>query len=196
MISTVTDFDTVAPCELHAIVNVLWPLMVTAVEPEVADDESPGPVVEQESGEPLVDQLMTEESPLLTVVGFAEIFTATFTTVTVADDCAWCPATEQSTLYEVVEEGFTCTDPDVAFPVEKFVPVHVLAPVEDQVSVEGPCPVTYEDGVAVRSEVGPGVTLAVFEQLGDTCDPPEVTVTDALFVPPLPYDAGILCAVP
>jgi len=36
----------------------------------------------------------------------------------------------------VVVEGVTVTDPETAFPVEKFVPMHEVAFVEPQVRVE------------------------------------------------------------
>jgi hypothetical protein len=53
-------------------------------------------------------------------------------TVTVALACA----VEQVTVYMVVTVGDSDVEPDVAPPVEKFVPAQELALVLDQVSVE------------------------------------------------------------
>jgi hypothetical protein len=53
----------------------------------------------------------------------------------------------------VVLPGATATLPLVAPPVEKFVPVHELALVDDQVRVEE-FPAMMEDGLAVSVAVG------------------------------------------
>ena len=58
--------------------------------------------------------------------------------------------------YTVVAAGETVADPAVALPVEKFVPVHEVAFVEDQVSVEE-FPEVIEEGLALNDATGAGV---------------------------------------
>jgi hypothetical protein len=55
--------------------------------------------------------------------------------------------------YVVVTLGETAADPEVAFPVEKFVPEQELAFVEDHVSVDD-CLFEIEVGFAVKLAVG------------------------------------------
>jgi hypothetical protein len=58
----------------------------------------------------------------------------------------------------VVVVGDTATGPpEAAFPVEKPVPVHAVALVEDQVRVED-CPELIVVGFAIRVAIGVGVT--------------------------------------
>ena len=57
-------------------------------------------------------------------------------TVTVAFLEIVPPVPVQLTVYVVFAVGVTLTEPAVAFPVKKFVPVHEVALVELQVSVE------------------------------------------------------------
>ncbi len=58
-------------------------------------------------------------------------------TITCFDACGEVPPVPvQVTLYVVVEDGETDTVPEVAFPVEKPVPVQEVAFVELQVSAE------------------------------------------------------------
>lgn len=84
-------------------------------------------------------------------------------TVTVALAEPEPPVPVQVTLYAVVAPGVTTTEPDVAFPVAKPVPVQEVAFVEDHVSVEDPPDVT-EVGEAVRDAVAAGTTVTVAEE--------------------------------
>ena len=68
--------------------------------------------------------------------------------------------------------GLTSTEPEVAPPVEKFVPVQDVVFAEDQVTVPAP-PAPIEDGDAVRLAVGVGAGVTV-------------TVALPVFVPPEP----------
>ena len=72
--------------------------------------------------------------------------------------------------------GATDTEPETAFAVAKFVPVHDVAFVEDHVSVED-WPEVIDVGFAVRVAVGT-------EGGGGVAVTP--TVTDAVCVPPAP----------
>lgn len=54
-------------------------------------------------------------------------------TVVVAEAVALPPEPVQETAYAVVAVGVTVTEPDVAFPVLKFVPVQLDALVDDHV---------------------------------------------------------------
>jgi hypothetical protein len=83
----------------------------------------------------------------------------------------------QEIEYVVFEIGETLTELEVAPPVEKPVPVHEVAPVELQASVEEP-PVVMLEGVAVSVAVGVGwltVTVAVAGAL-EPLAPVHVTV--------------------
>ena len=75
--------------------------------------------------------------------------------MTVTDALAFAlpPGPVQVTEYEVVLPGTTLSNPLVAPPVEKFVPVQEVAFVEDQVRVEE-LPWTTEVGSAVSVAVG------------------------------------------
>ena len=66
---------------------------------------------------------------------------------------------EHVAVYVVAEDGETETLPDVLPPVEKLVPVHEAALLEDQVSVED-CPWVMEVGFSESEQVGPTVQLA------------------------------------
>lgn len=68
--------------------------------------------------------------------------------------------------------GLTSTEPDVAPPVEKLVPVQDVVFADDQVMVPAP-PAPMEDGEAVRLAVGVGAGVTV-------------TVALPVFVPPEP----------
>ena len=76
-------------------------------------------------------------------------------TVRVALHAVVPPPPVQDVLYAVVCEGDTLRFPDAALPVEKLVPVHELAFVEDHVRVEF-CPWTMEVGLSESEQVGAG----------------------------------------
>ncbi len=68
--------------------------------------------------------------------------------------------------------GLTATEPEVAPPVEKFVPVHEVVFADDHVTVPAP-PAAMDAGVAERLAVGEGAAVTV-------------TVALPVFVPPDP----------
>ncbi len=75
-------------------------------------------------------------------------------TVTVALAEAVPPAPVQLTEYVVVAVGDTDADPEIAFPVEKFVPVQEVALVEDHASIDA-CPPVINVGFTVTFAVTP-----------------------------------------
>jgi hypothetical protein len=96
----------------------------------------------------------------------------------------------------VLVVGETATAPDVAPAVEKFVPVQLVALVEDQVSV-ALLPVTILVGDAVIVAVGAGITLTVVvHETGPTDCAPDVTVTVPDLVPVVVYDLLVVVAEP
>ena len=96
----------------------------------------------------------------------------------------------------MVAVGETATEPDIALPVEKFVPVQLVAFVEFQVSVEL-FPVTIVVGDEDSDAVGTGTTDTLdAHETGPTDCVPEVTVTDPVFVPVVEYDFVVVVAVP
>src|SRR3989338_1863285 len=74
-------------------------------------------------------------------------------TVTLAFAVALPPVPLQETEYVVSADGETLTLPDVAPPVEKFVPVQDVAFVEDHARVEE-SPSVMDAGLAEREAVG------------------------------------------
>ena len=77
-------------------------------------------------------------------------------TVTVAESFAVPPAPVHETLYDCVANNAPEeTEPFVAFPVEKPVPVHVVAFADDHTMVVD-WPDVIEDGVTVMTTVGSG----------------------------------------
>jgi len=125
----------------------------------------------------VLDQVRMDESPEVILVGSAERVAvgagaaALTDTVTLSD--ALPPGPVHDIEYVVLLVGETETDPDVALPVLKFVPVQLSASVLDQVSVDE-SPEVMEVGDAERDAVGAGAAA-----LTDT-----VTLSDAL--PPGP----------
>ena len=95
----------------------------------------------------------------------------------------------------VVVEGETVTVPEVAPPVEKFVPVHDVVFDEVQLSCTDPCPAMMVADAGERSAVGFGFMVTLGEQFA-VIDPPPVTVTDADFVPDVEYVVETLFVVP
>ena len=67
--------------------------------------------------------------------GFAEHVTVKMFTVSVSESVAVPPAPVHDNEYVVVVDGLTVTEPDVAFPVEKLVPVQDVAFADDHVSI-------------------------------------------------------------
>ncbi len=72
-------------------------------------------------------------SNTVTGLGLGEHVTVNTFTVIVFVSVAVPPAPVQESVYVVVVDGFTVTEPDVAPPVVKFVPVHAVALAEAQV---------------------------------------------------------------
>lgn len=106
-------------------------------------------------------QVIVEPAPKAIEVGDAEmVAVGAGTMVTVAVLFTEPLGPVQLSVYVVVESGFTVTEPDVAFPVEKLVPVHVDAFAEDHVSVEAP-PEPTDVGEAERLAVGAGAAVTV-----------------------------------
>ena len=85
------------------------------------------------------------------------------------------PEPEQVTLYAVVADGVTATEPDVAFPVAKPVPVQELAFADDHVSVDETPEVT-EAGDAERDAVAAGTTVTVAEAFAEPPAPEQDTL--------------------
>jgi hypothetical protein len=88
-------------------------------------------------------------------------------TVTVLLAEALPPLPVQVTLYEVVDWGETEIEPEVAPLVEKLLPVHEVALVDDQVRVEVP-PADIEVGFADSVAVGGALQVKV----APVCPPP------------------------
>ncbi len=82
---------------------------------------------------PVADDV--QETGWYTVTGFglAEHVTVKTFTVSVFVSVAVPPAPVQESVYAVVVVGETVTEPDIAPPVEKLVPVHEVAFVDDHV---------------------------------------------------------------
>ena len=83
--------------------------------------------------------------------------------VTFAVSKPWSLPFLHVTVYVVVWVGVMSLVPEVGEPgpVEKFVPVHDVASVDDQVRVIGGSPWRYESSEAVRSAVGSAGLLIV-----------------------------------
>lgn len=131
-----------APVQLTVYVVVL--LGETERVPDVA------PLVEKLVPVQLValveDQVSVEDCQLAMDEGLAvrvAVGTGGADTVTVTE----LETPLQVAVYVVDVVGETTTDPDVALPVEKLVPVQLAAPDEDQVSVDD-CPVVIAVGLA------------------------------------------------
>lgn len=90
-------------------------------------------------------------------MGFGEQWRAAVGEATVTDalSVAVPPGPEQEIEYVVPVPGAAETEPEVAPPVEKFVPAQESAPVEDQASVVD-WPSCKEDGAAVKEALGMG----------------------------------------
>jgi len=92
--------------------------MVTSVEPEVCDEERPGPESAQDSTLVALHEIR-ELLPLRTRLGLADSERSGTRTVSVR---YVCPPLEQMTPYSVVSWDDTETEPDGAPPVEKLNP--------------------------------------------------------------------------
>ena len=102
------------------------------------------------------DHVSVELEPEATEVGDADkvaVGPATVVEVTVTELLLVPPAPVQLTVYVFVLLGETLKVPDVALPVEKFVPVQEVAFVEDQVRIDD-APLVTDVGLAVIVAVG------------------------------------------
>ena len=131
------------------------------------------------------DHVRVEDWPEVMVVGLAVSVAVgvagggTGDTPTVTLLVAVPPAPEQLTLYVVVAVGDAETEPEIALPVEKFVPVQDVAFVELQVKVVA-LPETTEVGFADKDAVGVAGGAGVTE-----------TVAEADFEPPAPVQETV-----
>lgn len=87
--------------------------------------------------------------------GLAEQVTVKMFTVSVSESVAVPPAPVHDNEYVVVVDGLTVTEPEVASPVEKLVPVQVVAFADDHVR-SADCPAEILVGLETSDAVTAG----------------------------------------
>ena len=124
------------------------------------------------------DHVRVEDCPLEIDVGFAvsEAVGVMDVTVTVALVDADALPFEQVMKYVVVVGGVTLTEPEIAFPVEKPLPMQEVALVDDQVRVDD-WPLVIDVGFAV-SDTGIAGAVTVTVAFADAEVLPLVQLTE------------------